>query len=304
MKPIMNNPRALRDAFGAFMTGVTVVTAYSADGRPLGFTANSFCSVSLDPPLLLVCLAKGSANYAALTSAAGFAVNVLAAEQKAVSNTFASKIEDRFASVAWHDGPHGSPVFDGVAAWFDCAMHQVVEAGDHAILIGEVKVFENGSASGLGYARGAYFTPALEAKALQSGTDIVVSALIERNGKILFAEDEQGRLSLPARVVKQGAPSDNLEQLLSDVGLRASIGFIYSVYEDPENNIQHLVYHCAVAAENGARGVFLLARDRVLQRVADSAVRVMLRRFAEESDLGNYGIYLGNRDKGEVRRIY
>ncbi|WP_343563759.1 flavin reductase family protein [Kiloniella sp. b19] len=300
----IDNPRALRDAFGAFMTGVTVVTSYSADGKPLGFTANSFSSVSLDPPLLLVCLARSSSNYEAMTSAAGFAVNVLAEEQKDVSNTFASRVEDRFAAVSWKDGPNGSPVFEGVSAWFDCSMHQVVDAGDHAILIGEVKAFENGSASGLGYARGAYFTPALEAQALQSNTDVVVSALIEKDGKILFVQDQGGQLSLPTRDVKQGVPSNNLEQLLGEVGATASIGFIYSVYEDLQSSTQHLVYHCTAADESSVKGVFLPADEENVGRVADTAVQVMLRRFVEESHMGNYGIYLGNQDRGEVRQIY
>lgn len=94
-----HDPRQLRDAFGAFLTGVTVVTTINAEGQPIGFTANSFTSVSLDPPLLLVCLAKTSRNYAAVTEAAGFAVNILSEAQKDVSNTFARPVEDRFAAV-------------------------------------------------------------------------------------------------------------------------------------------------------------------------------------------------------------
>ena len=83
------DPRALRDAFGAFPTGVTVVTACDGDGNPIGFTANSFTSVSLNPPLLLVCLAKTSRNFATMTGAPHFAINVLSETQKDVSNTFA-----------------------------------------------------------------------------------------------------------------------------------------------------------------------------------------------------------------------
>ncbi len=90
------DPRALRDAFGAFPTGVTVVTACDGDGNPIGFTANSFTSVSLNPPLLLVCLAKTSRNFAIMTGAQHFAINVLSETQKDVSNTFARPVEDRF----------------------------------------------------------------------------------------------------------------------------------------------------------------------------------------------------------------
>ena len=81
------DPRALRDTFGAFLTGVTVVTAHDAAGHPVGFTANSFASLSLDPPLLLVCLARTSRNFQTLTGTAGFAVNILAEHQKDISNT-------------------------------------------------------------------------------------------------------------------------------------------------------------------------------------------------------------------------
>ena len=98
------DPRALRDAFGAFPTGVTVVTACDGDGNPIGFTANSFTSVSLNPPLLLVCLAKTSRNFATMTGTPHFAINVLSETQKDVSNTFARPVEDRFAAVEWAKG--------------------------------------------------------------------------------------------------------------------------------------------------------------------------------------------------------
>ena len=100
----LENRRLLRDAFGTFMTGVTVVTTLDEAGAPIGFTANSFSSVSLDPPLLLVSIAKTSGNYARFMAAKGFAINILAEGQKDVSNTFAKPVEDRFsdrALAAW-----------------------------------------------------------------------------------------------------------------------------------------------------------------------------------------------------------
>ena len=100
MKDIDHN--ALREAFSAYMTGVTVVTTINSQNQPIGFTANSFTSVSLDPPLLLVCLAKTSKKFREMTEAKGFAVNVLAESQKYISNTFASPVEERFQ--LWH-GP-------------------------------------------------------------------------------------------------------------------------------------------------------------------------------------------------------
>lgn len=164
--------RALRDAFGAFSTGVTVVTARNGEGRPIGFTANSFASVSLDPPLLLVCIAKTSRNLEAMIKTERFAVNILSEAQEEVSNTFARPVDDRFAAVEWHDGPAGSPVFPAAAAWFDCTMEQTVEAGDHVILIGRVVAFEGSDRNGLGYVRGRYFSPAPAARNEPASVDI------------------------------------------------------------------------------------------------------------------------------------
>src|SRR5690348_18311076 len=95
------DPLELRRAFGTFMTGVTVITTHGADGSPRGFTANSFTSVSLDPPLLLVCIGKGAASLDTFLHADGFAVSILAEAQKEASGIFASKRPDKFAAVAW-----------------------------------------------------------------------------------------------------------------------------------------------------------------------------------------------------------
>ena len=102
------DPRALRDAFGSFMTGVTVVTCKDATGAPAGFTANSFSSVSLDPPLLLVCPGKALSSYASFAGCTRFAVNILAADQKDVANTFASHKGNRFSCVRHHEDAFGN----------------------------------------------------------------------------------------------------------------------------------------------------------------------------------------------------
>jgi len=183
------DPRALRDAFGTFMTGVTVVTTIDESGKPIGFTANSFSSVSLDPALLLVSIARTSSSYAAFMAGKGFAVNILSEGQKDISSTFAKKVEDRFATVYWRKGPAGHPILAGVSAWFDCTLHQVVDAGDHAILIGRVEGFEATSSPGLGYYRGTYFTPVATQGAVPTGPDIIVSAILERQGQVLLVDD-------------------------------------------------------------------------------------------------------------------
>lgn len=153
------DPAALRAAFGSFMTGVTVVTARGPGGVPCGFTANSFASVSLSPPLLLVCPGRFLSSFDIFAECSHFAVSVLADGQQDASNAFASYKGDRFARVPTHEDMHGVPVISGAAAVFSCTAAQTIPAGDHAVLIGEVRGMQHSGASGLGYAGGRYFSP-------------------------------------------------------------------------------------------------------------------------------------------------
>ena len=134
-----SDARTLRDALGCFATGVTVVTTMTAEGEPVGLTANSFTSVSLDPPLLLVCIAKSSSSLKTLESAERFAVNVLHIGQQPVSNLFAKPGQDRFAETPWQQGQHGSPLLTGALANFECARFDMHDGGDHIILVGKVE---------------------------------------------------------------------------------------------------------------------------------------------------------------------
>ena len=148
---------ALRTALGAFATGVTIVTAVDpASTEPVGFTANSFTSVSLDPPLLLVCLAHTAASYATFCAVESFAVNVLSAEQEDTARIFATRGADKFGGTAWTTGRHGAPLIDGALALFDCDMHERVTAGDHDILMGRVIGFQRREGQALVYHGGAF----------------------------------------------------------------------------------------------------------------------------------------------------
>lgn len=133
------SPQTLRDAMGCFATGVTVITTSGPTGEPLGFTANSFTSVSLDPPLVLFCIKRESANMAALQARNAFAVNVLHIGQQSVSSRFASKDADRFAGVDWERWEHDVPIILEALANFECSIHEVFEGGDHFVVIGQVR---------------------------------------------------------------------------------------------------------------------------------------------------------------------
>jgi flavin-dependent trigonelline monooxygenase, reductase component len=301
------DPRSLRDAFGAFLTGVTVVTSMDGDGAPVGFTANSFTSVSLDPPLVLVCLSAGSKNHARFTSARGFAVNVLSEFQKDISNTFAKPVEDRFAGIDWEPGPSGHPVFRGVAAWFECSMHEVVNAGDHAILIGRVEAFGNSLANGLGYARGNYFTASLSNRAVTAAAcdaDVRTAALVERQGEILLFGDAATGYRLPECTLSDGDGPERLHDfLVEETGLSVAVGQIYSVYRDSLSGRQHIAYRCAAGDGAPNVGTFVPLKQLRHLTFVNSAIDDTLRRFAAEASVGNFGIYFGTEIAGTVHKL-
>lgn len=146
----------LRRAFGTFLTGVTIVTTRDAGGMPCGMTANSFTSVSLDPPLVLVCIGKGSSNIAAFEAADRFAVNILGHDQTEVATAFSARGIDRFATVDCHEAATGAPILADCLGWFDCTLHQRIVAGDHMILIGRVEGMHSRPRAPLGFCRGRF----------------------------------------------------------------------------------------------------------------------------------------------------
>lgn len=135
----MTNPnRLFRKALGCFATGITVVTSRDESGKAIGLTVSSFSSLSFDPPLVLVCLDKRTVCLEAIKTAGYFAVHVLRLEQRELSITFAGKLTDKFAHIAWETRVTGAPVIPGCLALFDCRTEQVIEGGDHLILLGRV----------------------------------------------------------------------------------------------------------------------------------------------------------------------
>lgn len=149
--------REFRAALGQFATGITVVTARSQSGELLGITANSFNSVSLDPPLVLFSLDKRALSLAAFEAAGSFAINVLNDTQDDVSRNFARAMGDKWAGVDFEHWETGSPILPGCLANFDCRTHAIYEGGDHRIFVGEVLRFNASTEGGpLLYFRGGY----------------------------------------------------------------------------------------------------------------------------------------------------
>jgi len=131
-------PAIFRKALGNFASGLTVITS-CLDDEPVGFTCQSFYSVSMSPPLVSFSVMSRSASYPNIRQAGRFAVNILSDEQVMISNQFAQRGADKFHGIDWQHSPLGNPIIDGSLHWLDCEMHAEHQAGDHLIVIGEVK---------------------------------------------------------------------------------------------------------------------------------------------------------------------
>jgi flavin reductase (DIM6/NTAB) family NADH-FMN oxidoreductase RutF len=128
----------LRRILGHFVTGVTVITTKDTSGAPFGLTANAFTSLSLNPPLVLICVDKGAQCYSCFVESNIFAINFLHEDQQEISRRFATKGADKFAGLNWHTGTHGVAILDGAIGHLECRIVQSYEGGDHAIIVGEV----------------------------------------------------------------------------------------------------------------------------------------------------------------------
>lgn len=127
-----------RRACARFATGITIATVTAPDGAPHGFTANSFTSVSMDPPIILICIDQKANVISHFNASEAFAINILESSQEPLSNRFAERGQDRFEGVDWTPGNNGSPILHGTIAQFECSVESRIPAGDHTIILGRV----------------------------------------------------------------------------------------------------------------------------------------------------------------------
>ncbi|MEM8979789.1 MAG: flavin reductase family protein [Pseudomonadota bacterium] len=297
------DPHDLRRAFGSFMSGVTVVTAQNTLGQPVGFTANSFTSVSLEPPLLLVCPGRFMSSYEVFAGCSHFAVNILTEGQQDVSNIFASFKGDRFAEVPHQRDARGNPLIEGAVAQFSCATHSVVEAGDHCVLIGQVEAYSHREAPGLGYAGGKYFGLGLERDALEpTDRQVICGAIIEMQGSVLLEKTEAG--FRPPQIARKGRAHlrHDLTLHLRKRGVVAKLGAAYSVFDDPQT---HSAYILATAGHLSSHSdvVVVPIEDLPDLEFTTDPVAEMMRRYALEAQGRNFSLYLGDTYSGETHSL-
>lgn len=303
------NTTDLRSAFGSFLTGVTIVTT-SDDGKPMGFTANSFTSVSLEPPLLLVSLSNDLNCLSAFENNEHFAVNVLSADQQSLSNTFASYDGDRFEGISHRPGKHNSPLLEGVCAWFDCVVHKRIVAGDHTLYIGEILDFDFQEITGLGYSRKGYFSlhhEQLASDLRQMSGELTTGYIIEQNHHLVVRNTGM-QLELPT--TGDHTSLKQLHESLEKNGVKREAGMLYSMFQFNSTE-SHAVYYRARGSftdlseygsdgASGAEFVTCAIDDLPLELFESAAVRSMLKRFKHEHAMGVYGIYHGTEVAGEV----
>lgn len=150
--------RDLRKALGSFVTGVTVITTIDKNGKAYGLTANSFSSVSLNPPLILWSQSLTAPSYPVFRDARRFAVNILAYDQIDISRRFAGSSDDKFTGVAIRAGIGGVPLIEGCTAYLECTVEERFPGGDHAVYLGRVEKIEHSTRISLVFGGGKYLT--------------------------------------------------------------------------------------------------------------------------------------------------
>lgn len=303
------DPVELRRAFGTFVTGVTVVTTRDRDGAPRGMTANSFTSVSLDPPLLLVCIGKTASSFPAFDAGDSFAVNILHEHQKEVASLFASKLVSKFDAVVYDTVHTGAPVLSDSLSWFDCTVHDRVEAGDHVILVGRVRAFGTSPAAPLGFCRVRYVS--VEDPMPPGWTPshrMMIGYLVEHEGRILLRNDGSGGWGLPAASRRKAGDVVSLDEQ-GTVALRADGAFLYSVFDVADQEPGYVVYRSVLSDQGGKTpelpsSLKFFAPDELpWERIPVRQIRAMLRRYLHERREARFGIYVDSSDGGRVAMI-
>jgi flavin reductase (DIM6/NTAB) family NADH-FMN oxidoreductase RutF len=302
--------RELRLALGSFPTGVTVVTCLDSNNKPLGFTANSFTSVSLDPQLISICIDKGSFNIDSFSKVRHFAVSVLSEEQQSISTTFATPNEDRFKNINWESSNTGSPIISGAVAWFDCNTEQVINAGDHLILIGKVVAFDSSPKTPLMYLRGNYVNLGLEQKMLlameNKNTTIIVGAIIEWRKKVLLLQDKSNGLLYFPSDSRLGHMDDKNSLLgrLKNLNISINEHYLFSVFENTEEKASLIYYRAQLKEESKALEEDFYDFDSIpFDKLTDEASRIMLKRYIKERELNAFGIFVGKESEGKVEAL-
>ncbi|MCJ8056764.1 flavin reductase [Shinella curvata] len=304
--------RLFRDMLGSFMTGVTVVATRGGDGVVRAFTANSFTSVSLDPPLVLACLAKTSGSYDTFSSAEHFSISVLGDWQRQISNAFASRDPLVKADALARLGGADVPFVEQSLATMICARDRIIDAGDHVILLGAVERFQSKNGQPLGYFRGGYVGFGLAVRELeQLGAPLFVGGLLEREGRVLLCRRQgSDRWEVPGAALSAGEQHTGvLRSLFGRFGIQADASLLYSLFQEEGERRTTMMFSVETNGEaeaqsaNGIEARLFGVEDSPWGLIDGEMKRGMLQRFFREREAGCFGIYYDTADGGRVAAL-
>jgi flavin reductase (DIM6/NTAB) family NADH-FMN oxidoreductase RutF len=306
--PSVVDNTALRSVLGTFLTGVTVVTAFDNNHHPRGLTANSFASVSLDPPLILFCVAKAAGCYGVLSETKRFCVNVLGDWQTKVSAAFASSSTNKFEGIEFDATDNGPPLIRNCLSVFDCARHELIDAGDHVIVVGRVISFTSNSGSPLGYYRGRYMALGEGAQALEQhgGDAIVVGCIVDDDGRVLLWQPPCSQhWSIPTIPLRAGQYHRQvLPGLLKRLSVHGDISLLFSVFQDKGNPHTTMVFRGDATGTtvestlpDGTKLRLFAAAERPWDFVGGISEADVLKRYFRERAAARFGIYWDTADR-------
>jgi 3-hydroxy-9,10-secoandrosta-1,3,5(10)-triene-9,17-dione monooxygenase reductase component len=299
------DPREFRSALGSFATGVTVVTTRAGGGEPVGLTANSFNSVSLEPPMVLWSLARSSRSLPVFCQATHWAVHILAADQEALSNRFAARGGDRFAGLTLERGAGEVPLLCGCAARFQCRTAFQYEGGDHIIFVGEVLEFDRSNSPPLVFHGGRYALTMQKAsqKEAPRATGLAGSFSEDFLGYLLGRGHFQFHQRLRRRVAEAGISDDQyfvlatltVHDRLSAQELDAAIAcFLAGDLRSALNGLQQLGYVGCSQASDGTAAYHLAPAGR------DCALHLIAAGKSYEAQLGEQ---FGSNDMAVLKSL-
>ena len=301
-----------RQVLGSFMTGVTVITTVDLEGRQRGITANSFTSVSLDPPLVLFCVDYRAASYETFQNAEGFVIHVLSSEQQDLAKTFASKSETKFEGLETDTGFGGSPILRDVHGWLECRLSETVIAGDHAIIIGEVLRYSSEPARPLGFYQGRFFgfntDQEIAALAPQTSSITVTWMMQTRDGAVIALDLGENGFALPSSAARPKDVHARALAALAEIEFKSpvSVEFLYSVFEDERERLG-LTYRgqvfadCAQLREAGFICIDPADVDPTqFRRPGELAI---VERYIDELANARFGVYAGTLAEGSIAQV-
>lgn len=305
-------PRTFRDVLGSFLTGITIVATRDESGSVRAFTANSFTSVSLDPPLVLVCLAKSSGSLSTFTQSQTFSVNILGDWQRDAASTFARRGPEKDAALNAL-GTDNPPVIENSLTTLSCALDRAIDAGDHTILMGKVLRFKSRQGQPLGYFKGGFVAFGLAAQTLeQINGPVLIGGLLFDNGRVVLCRRPgASQFEIPTTPLLSGAHHGGVvKDLFARLGINAQPSFPYSVFQEQGQPYSTIVFTVEATEPptygirpDGTEVAAFGVADQPWKLVAGPMTQGMIERVFQEHAAGNFGLYYDTPDGGRVAPI-